>query len=260
MRFRPSFGPSAHVSKTMILGTPLHRNYKTSPAPLYSKDSFVSSDGRIGADIGRFCDLSGALLISSSRIIMSETTETGKPKIREKGRLMSASEIERTLVRLAHEIVEKNDGGANLGLVGIKRRGVPLAKRIGDLIAKIEKHPVDTGVLDISFYRDDLTTDGPRPTVTSGAIGFDVTGRDIILMDDVLYTGRTIRAALDALFDHGRPKSVQLLVLIDRGHRELPIEATFVGRSIPTSSREIIEVKLNEVDGQEQVLLVELVD
>jgi pyrimidine operon attenuation protein/uracil phosphoribosyltransferase len=244
----------------MILGTPLHRNYKTSPAPLYSKDSFVSSDGRIGADIGRFCDLSGALLISSSRIIMSETTETGKPKIREKGRLMSASEIERTLVRLAHEIVEKNDGGANLGLVGIKRRGVPLAKRIGDLIAKIEKHPVDTGVLDISFYRDDLTTDGPRPTVTSGAIGFDVTGRDIILMDDVLYTGRTIRAALDALFDHGRPKSVQLLVLIDRGHRELPIEATFVGRSIPTSSREIIEVKLNEVDGQEQVLLVELVD
>ena len=260
IRFRPSFGPSAHVSKTMVLGTPLHRNYKTSPAPLYSKDSFVSSDRRIGADIGRFCDLSGALLISSSRIIMSETTETGKPKIREKGRLMSASEIERTLVRLAHEVVEKNDGGANLGLVGIKRRGVPLAKRIGDLIAKIEKHPVDTGVLDISFYRDDLTTDGPRPTVTSGAIGFDVTGRDIILMDDVLYTGRTIRAALDALFDHGRPKSVQLLVLIDRGHRELPIEATFVGRSIPTSSREIIEVKLNEVDGQEQVLLVELVD
>jgi pyrimidine operon attenuation protein/uracil phosphoribosyltransferase len=193
-------------------------------------------------------------------IVMSETTETGKPKIREKGRLMSASEIERTLVRLAHEIVEKNDGGANLGLVGIKRRGVPLAQRIGDLIAKIEKHPVDTGVLDISFYRDDLSTDGPRPKVTPGAIGFDVTGRDIILMDDVLYTGRTIRAALDALFDHGRPKSVQLLVLIDRGHRELPIEATFVGRSIPTSSREIIEVKLNEVDGQEQVLLVELVD
>ncbi|HEY6376136.1 MAG TPA: bifunctional pyr operon transcriptional regulator/uracil phosphoribosyltransferase PyrR [Edaphobacter sp.] len=191
---------------------------------------------------------------------MSDTTETGKPKLREKGRLMSASEIERTLVRLAHEIVEKNDGGANLGLVGIKRRGIPLAKRIGDLIAKIEKHPVDTGVLDISFYRDDLTTDGPRPTVAAGAIGFDVTGRDIILMDDVLYTGRTIRAALDALFDQGRPKSVQLLVLIDRGHRELPIEATFVGRSIPTSSREIIEVKLNEVDGQEQVLLVELVD
>jgi pyrimidine operon attenuation protein/uracil phosphoribosyltransferase len=183
-----------------------------------------------------------------------------KPKLREKGRLMSASEIERTLVRLAHEIVEKNDGSDNLGLVGIKRRGVPLAERLAALIAKIEKHPVDVGVLDISFYRDDLSTSGPRPTVTKGDLGFDVTGRDIILMDDVLYTGRTIRAALDALFDHGRPKSVQLLVLIDRGHRELPIQATFTGRTVPTSRREIIEVKLNEVDGQEQVLLVELAD
>lgn len=191
---------------------------------------------------------------------MSERTQVQRPKIREKGRLMSASEIERTLVRLAHEIVEKNNGSANLGLVGIKRRGVPLAQRLGAMIEKIEKHPVDVGVLDISFYRDDLSTSGPRPVVTPGSIGFDVTGRDIVLMDDVLYTGRTIRAALDALFDHGRPKSVQLLALIDRGHRELPIEATFTGRSIPTSSREIIEVKLNEVDGEEQVLLVERVD
>jgi pyrimidine operon attenuation protein/uracil phosphoribosyltransferase len=191
---------------------------------------------------------------------MSEQTEVQKPKIREKGRLMSASEIERTLVRLAHEIVEKNNGGSNLGLVGIKRRGIPLAQRLAGMIEKIEKHPVEVGTLDISFYRDDLSTSGSRPVVTPGAIGFDVTGRDIILMDDVLYTGRTIRAALDALFDHGRPKSVQLLVLIDRGHRELPIEATYTGRSIPTSSREIIEVKLNEVDGQEQVLLVERVD
>ena len=198
-------------------------------------------------------------LLSSPQSIMTETA-TRSPKLREKGRLMSASEIERTLVRLAHEVVEKNDGSSNLGLVGIKRRGVPLAQRIGALIEKIEKHPIDTGTLDISFYRDDLTTDGPRPTVVKGDLGFDVTGRDIILMDDVLYTGRTIRAALDALFDHGRPRSVQLLVLIDRGHRELPIQATFTGRTIPTSSREIIEVKLNEVDGQEQVLLVELVD
>jgi len=173
---------------------------------------------------------------------------------------MSASEIERTLVRLAHEIVEKHDGSKNVGLVGIKRRGIPLAQRLAKLIEKIEKHPVDTGVLDISFYRDDLSTDGPRPTVVPGTIGFDVNGRDIILMDDVLYTGRTIRAALDALFDQGRPKSVRLLVLIDRGHRELPIEATYVGRTIPTSKREIIEVRLNEVDGQEQVLLVELAD
>ena len=191
---------------------------------------------------------------------MSETQHKPKPNLREKGRLMSASEIERTLVRLAHEIVEKNNGATNVGLVGIKRRGVPLAQRLGALISKIEKHPVDVGVLDISFYRDDLSTAGPRPTVTPGAIGFDVNGRDIVLMDDVLYTGRTIRAALDALFDHGRPKSVQLLVLIDRGHRELPIQATFTGRAVPTSSREIIEVKLNEVDGNEQVLLVELVD
>lgn len=198
--------------------------------------------------------------MSESTPGMSETTEKQAPKLRVKGRLMSASEIERTLVRLAHEIVEKNDGSANVGLVGIKRRGIPLASRLGALIAKIEKQPVDTGVLDISFYRDDLSTAGPRPTVTPGAIGFDVTGRDIILMDDVLYTGRTIRAALDALFDHGRPKSVQLLVLIDRGHRELPIEATYVGRAIPTSSREIIEVKLREVDQDEQVLLVELAD
>jgi pyrimidine operon attenuation protein/uracil phosphoribosyltransferase len=194
---------------------------------------------------------------------MTETTATpgaATPRLREKGRLMSASEIERTLVRLAHEIVEKNDGGKNLGLVGIKRRGVPIAERLAKMIEKIEKHPIDTGVLDISFYRDDLSTSGPRPTVTKGELGFDVTGRDIVLMDDVLYTGRTIRAALDALFDHGRPKSVQLLVLIDRGHRELPIQATFTGRTVPTSRREIIEVKLNEVDGQEQVLLVELVD
>ncbi|HEX2917167.1 MAG TPA: bifunctional pyr operon transcriptional regulator/uracil phosphoribosyltransferase PyrR [Edaphobacter sp.] len=191
---------------------------------------------------------------------MSADLELSNPKIREKGRLMSASEIERTLVRLAHEIVEKNNGGENLGLIGIKRRGIPLAQRLASMIEKIEKHPIDTGVLDISFYRDDLSTSGPRPTVTPGTIGFDVSGRDIILVDDVLYTGRTIRAALDALFDQGRPRSVQLLALIDRGHRELPIEATYTGRTIPTSSREIIEVKLNEVDGQEQVLLVERVD
>jgi pyrimidine operon attenuation protein/uracil phosphoribosyltransferase len=193
---------------------------------------------------------------------MSDTSTPSVPvqRFREKGRLMSSSEIERTLVRLAHEIVERNNGSANLGLVGIKRRGVPLAQRIAKLVETIEKSPVDTGVLDISFYRDDLSTAGPRPIVEKADIGFDVNGRDIILMDDVLYTGRTIRAALDALFDHGRPKSVQLLVLIDRGHRELPIEARFIGRTVPTSRREIIEVKLREIDNDEQVILVELVD
>src|ERR1700761_7018394 len=185
------------------------------------------------------------------------TKASATPALREKTRIMSASEIERTLIRLAHQIIEKNNGGQNLGLVGIKRRGVPLAERLGALISGIEKAPVDTGVLDINFYRDDLTTRDVRPVVVPGAIGFDVAGRDIILIDDVLYTGRTIRAALDALFDHGRPRRVQLLVLIDRGHRELPIEATFVGRRVPTSSREIIEVKLREVDDDEQVLLVE---
>src|SRR5579875_686240 len=197
---------------------------------------------------------------------MSETSNavpeqnTASPQLREKGRLLSGSEIERTLVRLAHEIVERNHGAQNLGLVGIKRRGVPLAERIGKIISSIEKHPIDVGVLDISFYRDDLSTRDVRPVVEKGDIGFDIEGRDIILMDDVLFTGRTIRAALDALFDHGRPKSVQLLVLIDRGHRELPIEAKYIGRVVPTSRREIIEVKLREVDNDEQVLLVELVD
>ena len=180
--------------------------------------------------------------------------------MREKGRLLSASEIDRTLVRLAHQIVEKHNGGGNLGLVGIKRRGVPLAQRIGKMIETIEKQPVEVGSLDISFYRDDLSTSGPRPTVNKGEIGFDIADRDIILLDDVLYTGRTIRAALDALFDHGRPRSVRLLVLIDRGHRELPIEAQFTGRVVPTSAREIVEVKLMEVDGSDQVLLVERVD
>ena len=191
---------------------------------------------------------------------MSKAKVTATPVLREKTRIMSASEIERTLIRLAHQIIEKNDGGLNLGLVGIKRRGVPLAERLGKLIAGIEKHPVATGTLDIQFYRDDLSTAGVRPVVTPGAIGIDIEGRDVVLCDDVLYTGRTIRAALDALFDHGRPRRVQLAVLIDRGHRELPIEASYIGRHVPTSSREIIEVKFREVDNDEQVLLVERVD
>jgi len=189
---------------------------------------------------------------------MSETAN--ESAVRFKSRLMSGSEIERTLVRLAHEIVEKSNGSEDLTLVGIKRRGIPLAERLGKLISEIEKHPVDTGELDVRLYRDDLSTEGPRPVVTPGAIGCDVEGRDVVLCDDVLYTGRTIRAALDALFAHGRPRRVQLAVLIDRGHRELPIEATYVGRSVPTSSREIIEVKFREVDDSEQVLLVERVN
>jgi pyrimidine operon attenuation protein/uracil phosphoribosyltransferase len=195
-----------------------------------------------------------------ARAFMSKVKVSAMPGLREKTRLMSASEIERTLIRLAHQIIEKNNGGHNQGLVGNKRRGVPLAVRLGNLIAGIEKRPIDTGVLDISFYRDDLSTRDVRPVVAPGAIGFDIAGRDIILVDDVLYTGRTIRAALDALFDHGRPGRVQLLVLIDRGHRELPIEASFVGRHVQTTAREIVEVKLHEIDGDEQVILVERTD
>jgi pyrimidine operon attenuation protein/uracil phosphoribosyltransferase len=189
---------------------------------------------------------------------MSEAKETAN--LRVKGRLMSASEIERTLVRLAHEIVEKSNGSEDLVLVGIKRRGVPLAERLGKLISQIEKRTVATGVLDIQFYRDDLSTADVRPVVAPGSIGVEVEGRDVVLCDDVLYTGRTIRAALDALFDHGRARRVQLAVLIDRGHRELPIEATYVGKHVPTSSRDIIEVKFQEVDNDEQVLLVERTD
>lgn len=172
---------------------------------------------------------------------------------------MSASEVERTLVRLAHEIVEKNNGVEKLGIVGIKRRGVPLAQRLAKLIKNIEKKPVEVGVLDINFYRDDLSTRGPLPVINKGELGFDVNGKNIVLVDDVLYTGRTTRAALDALFDHGRPQRVQLLVLIDRGWRELPIEATFIGRTVQTAANEIIEVKLKEVDPSEEVLLVEKV-
>jgi len=191
---------------------------------------------------------------------MSEASEAKQVVLREKGRLMSASEIDRTLVRLAHEIVEKTNASEGLALVGIKRRGVPLAERLAVLVSGILKRPVQTGVLDIQFYRDDLSTHGTRPVVNAGALGFDVAGKHVILCDDVLYTGRTIRAALDALFDYGRPSCVQLAVLIDRGHRELPIEASYVGKHVPTSSREIIEVKFREVDNDEQVILVEKID
>ena len=170
---------------------------------------------------------------------------------------MSASEIERTLVRLAHEIVEKNNGVDNLALVGIRRRGAPLAERLGKIIERIDRKPVPVGSLDITLYRDDLSTIDQRPVVQPKELGFPIVGKDVVLVDDVLYTGRTTRAALDALFERGRPRRVQLCVLIDRGHRELPISATFVGREVQTSDTEIIEVKLREVDSAEKVLLVE---
>jgi pyrimidine operon attenuation protein/uracil phosphoribosyltransferase len=179
------------------------------------------------------------------------------PLTREKLQLMSASEIDRTMVRLAHEILEKTADLDQLAFIGIRRRGVPLAQRLAKKIEALENRKVPVGILDINLYRDDLTTVDVKPVVSATDIQFSVLGKDIVLMDDVLYTGRTIRAALDALFDHGRPSRVRLLVLIDRGHRELPIEASFVGRVVQTSAVEIIEVKFQEIDSMEKVLLVE---
>ena len=176
---------------------------------------------------------------------------------REKSQLMSASEIDRTLVRLAHEILERAEDLNKLAFVGIRRRGVPLAQRLAQKIEGLEHRKVPVGILDISLYRDDLSTVSQQPVLNATDIPFPVTGKDVILMDDVLYTGRTIRAALDALFDQGRPSRVQLLVLIDRGWRELPVEARYVGRMVQTSANEIIEVKFQEIDGIEKVLLVE---
>jgi pyrimidine operon attenuation protein/uracil phosphoribosyltransferase len=177
----------------------------------------------------------------------------------QKAQLMSASEIERTLVRLVHEIIEKNDGAGELALVGIRRRGVFLAQRIGKMIERIEKIPIPVGTLDITFYRDDLSPLA-KPVVQKTEIGIPITGKKVVLVDDVLYTGRTTRAAMDALFRQGRPRQVQLCVLIDRGHRELPIDATFVGRRVQTTNREIIELQLRDVDDSEKVLLVEKQD
>lgn len=180
-------------------------------------------------------------------------------QIIEKAQIMSAAEIDRTLQRLAHEIAEKSGGTKHLALIGIRRRGVPLAQRIAQAMRRIDGVDVPVGTLDITLYRDDLSKVAPQAVLQSSSITFPVDDMDLVLVDDVLYTGRTIRAAMNGLFDLGRPRRVRLCVLIDRGHREMPIEAQFVGRTVQTSDSEIIEVRLREVDNEERVMLVDRV-
>jgi len=171
--------------------------------------------------------------------------------------VMDADRMQRSLTRIAHEIVERNGAIEELAIVGIRERGVPLARRLAKRLHEITGHDVPTGALDITLYRDDLMRHavGPQPVVRSTDILFDIDDRLILLVDDVLYTGRTIRAALDALIDFGRPKAIQLAVLVDRGHRELPIKADYVGKNVPTSRRESVQVRLEEVDGNDDVLI-----
>ena len=174
--------------------------------------------------------------------------------------IMDSEAIRRALVRIAHEIIEKNKGVEDVVIVGIRTRGVPLAQRIAAEINAIENWEMTVGMLDITLYRDDLSTPGYNPVVHGTDINFDLSGKHVVLVDDVLYTGRTIRAALDAVIDMGRPKTIQLAVLVDRGHKELPIRADYVGKNVPTSQKETIEVVLNEIDGTDEVYIGERVD
>jgi pyrimidine operon attenuation protein / uracil phosphoribosyltransferase len=169
--------------------------------------------------------------------------------------VLDGPSIQRTLLRMAHEILEKNKGGEDLALIGIQTRGVVLADRIHQAIESINGRKVPIGILDINLYRDDLTRVSEHPILKKTEINFDLDGLSVVLVDDVLYTGRTIRSALDALTDFGRPKKIELAVLIDRGHRELPIRADFVGKNIPTNEEEIVHVCLKETDASEEVLV-----
>lgn len=179
---------------------------------------------------------------------------------REKAQILDRDGIRRSLTRIAHEIIERNKGTGNLVLIGIRRRGAPLAERLAREIKEIEGLSVPVGILDITLYRDDLSTLAYQPLVRSTNVPFQVSGRIVILVDDVIYTGRTIRAALDAVMDLGRPRVIQLAVLIDRGHRELPIRADYIGKNVPTSSREEVSVRLQEIDSEEGVVILELPD
>ena len=172
-------------------------------------------------------------------------------------KILDKENIGRALLRIAHEVLEKNKGSENLCLVGIRTRGDILAKRLQEFIKQIEQRQVPVGILDINLYRDDLTLISQQPIVRETLINFDISGKNVILVDDVLFTGRTIRAALNAINDFGRPANIQLAVLIDRGHRELPIRADYVGKNIPTSLEENVQVTLKEIDGREDEVVVE---
>ncbi|MDQ0285820.1 pyrimidine operon attenuation protein/uracil phosphoribosyltransferase [Desulfofundulus luciae] len=174
-----------------------------------------------------------------------------------KAQILDKEGIRRALTRIAHEIIERNKGTEGLALIGIRRRGVPLAERLAAKILEIEGSTVPVGTLDITLYRDDLPTLDQQPLVHRTEVPFPVSDKKIVLVDDVIYTGRTIRAALDALMDLGRPRVIQLAVLVDRGHRELPIRADYVGKNVPTSRREVVAVRLQETDGEERVLILE---
>jgi len=177
--------------------------------------------------------------------------------MKEKSVVLDQETISRSLVRMAHEIIEKNKGVGNICLVGIRTRGVFIANRIAENIKKIEGKDVPAGTLDITLYRDDLTLIAYQPVVHKTEIDFDISGKDVVLVDDVLYSGRTIRCALDALIDLGRPNTIQLAVLIDRGHRELPIRPDYVGKNIPTAKDETVQVRLTEADGKDEVVIME---
>jgi len=178
-------------------------------------------------------------------------------KLKEKAVILDAEKLNRSLVRMAHEIVEANKGIDDLVIVGVRRRGVPLAKRLGIIIEKAEGQKIPFGIIDITLYRDDFTLLTEQPVLHRTEIPFSIRDKKVLLVDDVLFTGRTVRAALDALVDLGRPKSIQLAVLIDRGHRELPIQADFIGRKVPTSKEEIVSVRMQEIDGEDKVVIEE---
>jgi pyrimidine operon attenuation protein/uracil phosphoribosyltransferase len=173
--------------------------------------------------------------------------------------VLDADRISRALTRIAHEILERNHGTDELALIGIRTRGVPLARRLAQTIREVSRHDVPTGALDITLYRDDLmrAAVAAQPVVRKTEIPFSIDDKRILLVDDVLYTGRTIRAALDALIEFGRPKTIQLVVLVDRGHRELPIKADYVGKNVPTSQSQSIQVHLLEIDGRDEVEIQE---